>query len=143
MLRIGAVGKYVFLGGCYLLLNLYTLGLTVGNLTWISTPHDHDYYTSYTWNAINNSSRALSIATNAVTTMMIAYKLWYVAMNETHGPANHHEGIFQESPPAYIHPKDSRAEETNEPSADIDSSRRIRHCFPRNSGQLLWYQCAC
>ena len=94
MLRIGAVGKYVFLGGCYLLLNLYTLGLTVGNLIWISTPHNYDHYKSPTWIAIFNASRALSIATNAVTTMMIAYKLWYVAMNETCGSSGaHHNGI--------------------------------------------------
>jgi len=30
------------------------------------------------------SSVVVTIATNAVTTMMIAYRLWYVALNETH-----------------------------------------------------------
>ena len=54
-------------------------------------------------------SLALSIATNAVTTMMIAYKLWYVAVNETYGSSGaHHEWIFQGTP--YNHPGDSRAE---------------------------------
>ena len=42
------------------------------------------FLSSYKWHVISNAVIALSVATNGVTTMMIAYKLWYVAMNETH-----------------------------------------------------------
>ena len=38
----------------------------------------------YKRHVISNAVIALSVATNGVTTMMIAYKLWYIAMNETH-----------------------------------------------------------
>ena len=96
-------------------------GLAVGEFIWISTPRDYRYYSSSTWYTTYNSSRALSIATNAVTTMMIGYKFRRVLMNETHGSSGaYHEGILRESP--YIHPGDARAEYTKEPSANnIDS----------------------
>ena len=68
---------------------------------------------------------------------MIAYEMWYVAIDEVHGSSGaHHGGILQGSP--CIHLEDFRVEETKESSADdTGSSHRIRACFPRDSGQLL------
>ena len=64
----------------------------MSNLILISADFDV-YYASHTWFAISDSVIALSIATNAVTTMMIAYKLWYVAVYQTRGASGaHHEG---------------------------------------------------
>ena len=72
-------------------------GLILSNLISISPPHHFHYFDSPRWQIISNSGLGLSIATNAVTTMMIAYKLWYVAVNETYGSSGaHHEGIFRE-----------------------------------------------
>ena len=62
---------------------LYTLpGTTVASLAFLLTPIGYDSskrgtgITLFIWTA----SVALSIATNAVTTFMIAYKLWHVAV---------------------------------------------------------------
>ena len=38
------------------------------------------FFISHKWYVLSVSVITLSIATNAVTTMMIAYKLWYVAL---------------------------------------------------------------
>ena len=74
--------------GCSLLLNYTLPGLTVGDTIWLSTHHGYDYFTSNKSGVVMILSLVLSIATNAVTTMMIAYKLWYVAINETCGFGN-------------------------------------------------------
>ena len=83
---------------------------------------------------------SLSIATNAITTMMIAYKLWYVDRcgYDLLDPVAHHRMTSQESP--YIHRERSRLGPTKESSADhIDSPRRIGSCLPRIPSQSLFY----
>ena len=87
------------------------------------------------------AGNALSIATNAITTMMIAYKLWYVAVMGFTGSSGSLQVILQEPP--YIHRADSGLEWTKEPSADrVGSSRRIRPRLLRIPGQsLLYFAC--
>ena len=115
--------------------------MTVGTLIWISIPSNSDQWSSKVDFSLSIASFALSITTNAVTTIMIGYKLWYVAVTVGGillGPVAHHEVILQEL--SYIDREDSRLESTKESSADrIDSSRRIRSCFPRIPGQSLLY----
>ena len=54
--------------------------MTVGDLVWLSIPIYYDQLGSHLDTALMTATIALSVATNAVTTMMIAYKLWYVAV---------------------------------------------------------------
>ena len=64
----------------------------------------------------------LSVATNAVTTLMIAYKFWYVAVGDSPDPVAHREVILQDLP--NIDREASRLEWTKESSSDhIDYSR--------------------
>jgi len=56
--------------------------MTVGDLIWSSIPNDYDHLYPNVANSLGIANLALSIATNAVTTMMIACKLWYVAVGE-------------------------------------------------------------
>ena len=56
--------------------------MTAAYLIWTSTPSGYLSYSmqiSSTYSDLADASLALSIATNAITTAMIAYKLWYVA----------------------------------------------------------------
>jgi len=52
----------------------------VGDVTWTSIPKNHYKSFSNLDNSLTTAGNTLSVATNAVTTMMIAYKLWYVAV---------------------------------------------------------------
>ena len=52
--------------------------MITGTLTWVSIPNDYDQLYSNLDNSLSKTAIALSFATNATTTMMIAYKLWYV-----------------------------------------------------------------
>jgi len=51
-------------------------GIFVGGLIWISIPNDYNQWGSKVDISLMTAGTALSIATNAITTMMIAYKLW-------------------------------------------------------------------
>ena len=57
------------------------LGVNAGNLAWISIPDDYGKLNSNVENSLTTAGNTLSTATNAVTTLMIAYKLWYAAVN--------------------------------------------------------------
>ena len=63
--------------------SIHTLpGADVGTLIWLSIPNgDVDSHVDLSLSIV---TLALSITTNAVTTMMIAYKLWYVAVGGIH-----------------------------------------------------------
>ena len=77
---------------------IYTLiGIFFGDQIWLSIPNDYDQFNSNLDISLTTAGNTLSIATNAVTTMMIAYKLWYVAVGDIY-PVAHHEVILQESP---------------------------------------------
>ena len=56
------------------------------------------------------TSLSLSIATNAVTTLLIAYKLWYICRcrRDSLYPVADRDAKFQELP--YIHREDSQLE---------------------------------
>ena len=54
--------------------------MTVGDLIWLSIPIDYDQLGLHLDTSLTTASVTLSVATNAVTTMMIGYKLWYVAV---------------------------------------------------------------
>ena len=57
----------------------------VGGQIWVSPLNDYYYRTASKVNIyLSDTSITLSVATNAVTTMMIAYKLWYVAVGGIH-----------------------------------------------------------
>ena len=59
----------------------------VSELIWTSIPNDYDQYITNNSNlgrSLLIAGSALSIPTNAITTMMIAYKLWYVAVGGIH-----------------------------------------------------------
>ena len=72
-----------FPGSCTLFLNLLTLpGVSVGDLVWISIYYDQLY--SHVDDSLTTTTLTLSVATNAVTTIMIAYKLWYVCCGRVH-----------------------------------------------------------
>ena len=54
--------------------------MTIGDLIWLSIPSGYyDKLNSNVANSLGIANLALSMVTNAVTTIMIAYKLWYVA----------------------------------------------------------------
>ena len=56
---------------------MYTLpGIFVGDLIWLS--NDYDNWGSTLDISLTLAGNTLSMAMNAVTTMMIAYKFWYV-----------------------------------------------------------------
>ena len=63
--------------------SIHTLsGADVGTLIWLSIFNgDVDSHVDL---SLSIATLALSITTNAVTTMMIAYKLWYVAVGGIH-----------------------------------------------------------
>ena len=84
-----------FPGICSLLLNLYT-GTAVGDQILLSK--DYDQWNSNVDNSLTIAGLTLSVVTNLVTTTMIAYKLWYVAMGDSLGPVADHEVILQEPP---------------------------------------------
>ena len=58
--------------------------MTIGGLTWLSIPNDYNRWGSNFDKSLAIACTTLTIATNAVTTMMIAYKLWYVAVGGVH-----------------------------------------------------------
>ena len=62
-------------------LRLYAPGVNTGILVWISIPNDYVQLYLNVENSLTIAGTTLSITTNAVTTSMIAYKLWYVAVN--------------------------------------------------------------
>ena len=57
----------------------------VGELIWRSIPNDYDQISnnSNLGDSLVTAGSVLSIATNGITTIMIAYKLWYVAVGGT------------------------------------------------------------
>ena len=55
----------------------------MGDEIWISVPKDYDQVGSKGDISLSSASLTLSVVTNAVTTMMIAYKLWYIAVGGT------------------------------------------------------------
>ena len=58
---------------------IYTLpGILLGDQIWTSIPKYNDRLGSNADIALSIASLALSAATNAVMTMMIGYRLWYV-----------------------------------------------------------------
>jgi len=57
--------------------------VAVGDQIWISIPDDGQLKSNLD-NSLSTAALTLSIATNAVTTMMIAYQLWYVAVDGIH-----------------------------------------------------------
>ena len=59
-------------------------GITVGEKIWISIPNNYDQANSKLDCSLVYASITLSIITNAITTMMIAYKLWYVVVGVIH-----------------------------------------------------------
>jgi len=54
--------------------------MIVGDQIWVSLPNHYDQLGSNVDVILETTSLALSIVTNAIATMMIAYKLWYVAV---------------------------------------------------------------
>ena len=86
ILWIGAVGKYTFFWNLFPFADSIILpGLTIGGqisilLSW--------YLGADAWHLhfpLITAGITLSIATNTVMTMMIAYRLWYVAVGGAHG----------------------------------------------------------
>ena len=57
-------------------------GTTFADQTWLSTRNDR--WGSDIDISLTIAGNSLSLATNAVTTMMIAYKLWYVSVDGIH-----------------------------------------------------------
>ena len=95
--------------------------MIVGDQIWISIPNSYHQMDSYLYNSLSDAAIILSVATNGVTTTMIAYKLWYVAVGGFTGSRADYEVILQELP--YIHREASRLEWAKESRADhIDSS---------------------
>ena len=72
------------------------LGVTAGNLVWVSIPNDYGQLGSPKENSLTTTGNTLSTATNAVTTLLIAYKLWYVVVNTICWIR--HEIILQDTP---------------------------------------------
>ena len=59
--------------------------MTVGDLIWLSIPNsDYVQLDSNLANSLGIANLGLSFATNAVATMLIAYRLWYVAVSGIH-----------------------------------------------------------
>ena len=78
---IGAVGEQTFSVQLRLFADTYTLpGVNTGNLVWLSLPNDYVQLYSNVENSLTAASNGLSMATNAVTTLMITYKLWCVVL---------------------------------------------------------------
>jgi len=103
----------------------------VGDLIWLSVLMPNFQINFSLANSLMVASLTLSVATNAFTTIMIAYKLWTSLWV---GSLAHHEIILQELP--HIRREDSQLESKEESSANnINSSRRIRCCLPRIPGQ--------
>ena len=65
---------------------MYTVlsGLTVGDLIWLTESIPNDKMGSTLDISLTTAGITLSVATNAVTTTMIGYKLWYVAVGRIH-----------------------------------------------------------
>ena len=59
-------------------------GVITGDRIRMSIPGYYDHWNSNADIFLESTSLALSIALNAVTTMMIAYKLWYVPAGGIH-----------------------------------------------------------
>ena len=59
-------------------------GITVGDRIWVSIPDNYDQLNSKLDISLAGTGFTLSIATNAITTVMIAYKLWYVTVGGIH-----------------------------------------------------------
>ena len=55
--------------------------MTVGAEIWISIPNDSARLYPGLRNTLLEAAIMLSFATNAITTMLMAYKLWYVAVD--------------------------------------------------------------
>ena len=105
--------------------------MILGLQIWISIPNDFGQYYSSLHNSLFDATMVLSFATNAITTMLIAYKLWYVTVGGTHLIMSQNEVLLQELP--NIRHEHSRLEEAKKSSADRnDSSRRIRSCLLHN-----------
>ena len=56
----------------------------VGDVIWLSIPNDYDQLNSNVDVSLTTVGLALSMATNAIATMLIAYKLWYVAVGSVY-----------------------------------------------------------
>ena len=81
------------------MLNLYTHllpGVTASNLVWVSIPTNYGQLSTNVENSLTTAGNTLPIATNVVTTLMIAYELWYVVVNGIRWIC--HEIILQETP---------------------------------------------
>ena len=72
------------LGSCSILLNTPS-GLIIGNEIWSSVLMPNDQIGSSLDTSLRVAGLMLSVAMNTVTTMMIAYKLWYIAVGGISG----------------------------------------------------------
>jgi len=83
ILWLATVGKpWVFFRNRSTSLNLSS-ATDAAYLIWSSTPSGYESYSNgfnSRYTALFHASLGLSIATNAITTAMIGYKLWYVAL---------------------------------------------------------------
>ena len=59
-------------------------GIVIGDQIWVSIPNSYNHLDSNLYNSLLFTALILSFLTNAITTMMISYKLWYVTMGEIH-----------------------------------------------------------
>ena len=84
ILWIVGVGEYTFSGKLFPFAESILSGMIIGDLTWISISKYQDRRNSNVHTLLQSVSLALSIMLNAVTTMMIAYKLWYVPVGRIH-----------------------------------------------------------
>jgi len=74
------------------------LGVKFGNQIWLSIPNDYGQKGLGVDISLTTALNALFIATNAITTIMISYKLWYVLVAEFTTYSSSNEVIIQESP---------------------------------------------
>ena len=58
--------------------------MIVADQVWVSIPNNTNKAYSNIDASLTAAGNTLSIATNAITTMMIAYRLWYVATGGIH-----------------------------------------------------------
>ena len=80
ILWIVAVGEWIYSVKLFPFAESISSGMAVGDQIWISIPKNYDQLDSKLDGSLTTASITLSMATNAVTTTMIAYKLWYVAV---------------------------------------------------------------
>ena len=78
------VGEYTCSGKLFPFTESILSGVIIGDRIWVSIPKYHDHWNSNVDIFLESASLALSIALNAVTTMMIAYKLWYAPVGGIH-----------------------------------------------------------